>query len=482
MAARQTTGSSQNRSKRSLLSKFFRGEPTLVDPKNRIAIPLRAEVTCPHCWHVFRPEECLWVSQHPDLMGDPRLGQDHQIRFLPSRFTVEGDAVDARGFACQGLACPRCHLPVPRALLEIQSVFLSILGAPASGKSYFLATMTWLLRQLLPRSFSLSFGDADPASNRSLNEYEERLFLNESQDRLVALDKTALEGDLYDTVLFSGHSVSYPRPFIFSLRPLDDHPNFKAMTSLSRAICLYDNAGEHFLPGQDTASSPVTRHLALSRVLFFLFDPTQDPRFRRACVGKSDDPQMGDRARTSRQETILLEAADRVRRHTGLAQHARHSRPLVVVVTKLDAWRALINGNLSEDPWSTTRHSNLCALDLERVNAVSAELRAILVRLTPELVSAAEGFAEQVVYIPASSLGRAPEVDSETGLLGIRPGDLRPIWAEVPVLYAMARWMGGIIPYKKSQADGSGSTNDSANGTSAPPALPATTSLPRRGL
>jgi hypothetical protein len=329
------------------------------------------------------------------------------------------------------------------------SIFLSILGAPASGKSYFLTTMTWLLRQTLPRSFSLSFGDADPASNRSLNEYEERLFLNENQDRLVALDKTALEGDLYDTVLFSGQSVSYPRPFIFSLKPLEEHPNYKAVSSLSRAVCLYDNAGEHFLPGQDTARSPVTRHLALSRAMFFMFDPTQDPRFRRACSGKTSDPQMGDRARTSRQETILLEAADRVRRYTGLAQKARHQRPLVVVVTKFDAWASLLDRTIPESPWAPTRFANLSAMDTEQVDAVSTDVRTLLVRLTPELVSAAEGFAEHVVYIPVSSLGRAPEVDKQTGFLGVRPRDLRPLWTEVPFLYTMARWMGGIIPYLK---------------------------------
>jgi hypothetical protein len=334
----------------------------------------------------------------------------------------------------------------------MQSIFLSILGAPASGKSYFLTTMTWLLRQTLPKCFSLSFGDADPASNRSLNEYEERLFLNEDQGRLVALDKTALEGDLYDTVLFSGHSISYPRPFIFSLKPLEDHPNYKSMSNLSHTICLYDNAGEHFLPGQDTTSSPVTRHLALSRALFFLFDPTQDPRFRRACTDKANDPQMRDRARTTRQETILLEAGDRVRRYTGLPQKARHQRPLVVVVTKYDAWSTLLDrGTLLESPWVPTRYPNLYAMDLQRVEAISADVRTLLVGLTPELVSAAEGFAEQVIYIPVSSLGRAPEVDAQTGLLGVRPRDVHPVWAEVPVLYAMARWMGGIIPYRNPQ-------------------------------
>lgn len=364
---------------------------------------------------------------------------------------------------------PSANTPV---LLELQSVFLSILGAPASGKSYFLTTMTWLLRQVLPQHFCLSFGDADPASNRSLNDYEERLFLNQNQAGLAALDKTALEGDLYDTVLFSGHSVSYPRPFIFSLRPLEEHPNHKAMAGLARAICLYDNAGEHFLPGQDTASSPVTRHLALSRALFFLFDPTQDPRFRRACAGKTHDPQMGDRARTTRQETILLEAANRIRRHTGLAQNARHQRPLIVVVTKLDSWSSLLGREVPANPWVPTRHANLSAMDLEVVESVSADVRKVLMRLTPELVSAAESLAEQVIYIPASALGRSPEVDSETGLLGIRPCDLAPLWAEVPLLYAMARWMDGIIPVRKSPNAPPGPPSNRGQAPTPPDTLP----------
>jgi hypothetical protein len=350
----------------------------MAESRSKDCVSLRARVTCPHCWSTFPPENSLWISQHPDLLGDPRLGPDQQLRFSPTRFTIEGAALDARGFACQGLACPNCHLPVPRALLELEPLFLSILGAPGSGKSYFLTTMTWALRKTLPQCFALAFGDADPASNRSLNEYEERLFLNPDQNQLVALDKTALEGDLYNTVLFRGQSISYPRPFIFSLRALDNHPNRESAAKLSRAICLYDNAGEHFLPGQDTSSSPVTRHLALSRVLFFLFDPTQDPRFRQACQGKTQDPQMRDRARTSRQETILLEAADRIRRHTGLSQNAQHNRPLIVVVTKLDAWSALLGAESLLPPWEKTGRQDLHAIDMQRVNEVSARLRALL--------------------------------------------------------------------------------------------------------
>lgn len=404
----------------------------------------------------------MWIAAHPDLAGDPRLGPEQQQRFLPSRFDVAGHALDARGAACHELACPQCHLVLPRAMVEVEPVFLSILGAPSCGKSYFLAAMTWMLRQTLPRHFSVAFADADATFNHQLNEYEEIQFLNPDQDRLVSLRKTEEQGDLYDEVLYGAQRVRYPRPFIFTLRPLDNHPNQAWAARYSRVLCVYDNAGESFLPGADTGGAPVTRHLAKSRALLFLFDPTQDLRFRRACYGKTSDPQMIDRSerlereRPIRQDTILLEAAGRVRRHAGLAQTARHNRPLVVVVTKYDAWRSLLDDAPLEPPWSPSRRGDLCALNLDAVDSLSRRVRGLLFAMSPEIVTAAESFAQRVVYIPVSAMGRGPEVDAQSGALGIRPRDIAPKWVEVPLLYTIARFMSGIIPYRASSGKDDG--------------------------
>jgi hypothetical protein len=49
-----------------------------------------------------------------------------------------------------------------------------------------------------------------------------------------------------------------------------------------------------------------------------------------------------------------------------------------------------------------------------------------------------------VIFIPVSALGASPEIDPDTGLLGIRPNDVSPIWAEVPLLYLLSR--SGLIP------------------------------------
>lgn len=410
---------------------------------------LLRQTTCPHCWATFAPEEILWISAHTDLLGDPRLGADHQQRFLPTRFNLEGKALDARGFVCQAHACPKCHLSLPRAMLETEPTFVSILGTPACGKSCFLTALVWELRRLLPLHFALSFVDADTISNRSLNEYEESLFLNPHADDLVPLAnlirKTEIGGnDLYDTVTYGNQQVSYPRPFLFTLQPQEHHPNYAAAPSVASVLCLYDNAGEHFRAGEDSTSTPVTRHLTQARLLLFLFDPTQDFRFRQLCR-KPDGLSPGrNGSRSSRQEAVLVEATDRVRRALGLPQNVKHKRPLIVIVTKYDAWDHLLENRIRQEPWVET--GRLAGVDTDLVERRSSELRALLLRVCPEIVRRAEDFSQQVVYVPVSALGQSPVPDPRSRALVIRPRDIQPVWATVPLLYGMCRWMPGLIP------------------------------------
>jgi len=424
------------------------------------AIRLLPQVTCPHCWERFAPEEVLWISEHVDLIGDPLLGPDQMRRFLPSRFTVEGDAIDARGMACRSLACPKCHLTVPRSLTELEPLFLSILGAPASGKSYLLTAMIWQLRDALPSDFGIGFVDADPAANRALNECEESLFLNPRETEILPLGglirKTELQGELYDTVNYGQQVVSYPRPFVFAMRPTPSHPNFERAAELSRMLCLYDNAGEHFQPGQDTTASPATRHLARSRALLFLFDPTQDKRFRAACRGKALGAGVGGGRdnRLSRQETLLNEAAARVRKFRGLSQSARDDRPLIVVLSKFDEWSHLVGSMDDPEPWRRGP-GGLCGIELKRIEERSDLLRELLRRYCPETVAAVEGFAQDITYVAVSALGDRMEIDPATKLPGVRPANIKPYWATVPLLHALGKTMPALIPRFKRRSSGS---------------------------
>jgi hypothetical protein len=420
---------------------------------------LLPRITCPHCWAGFPPENVLWIAAHPDLIGDPKLGTEQARRFLPSRFNVEGNALDARRAVCNSLACPNCHLSIPRALLEIQPLFVSILGTPACGKSYFLAAMTWQLRRELKIRFGVAFTDADTTANRNLNEYEESLFLNSQADEWIALAtlirKTQPQGDLYDSVAYGNQAVSYPRPFLFAMQPETNHPNYQHSDRLSRVLCLYDNAGEHFLVGQDSAAHPVTQHLAHSRLLLFLFDPTQDQRFRKLGQEKCLGDWTMTSGRNDRQEIVLQEAAVRVRRHTGLAQTAKYSRPLIVVLTKCDAWGELLEDQRIEEPW--VPHKDLFALDLDRIESLSAALRALLLRVCPEVVAAAESFAEHVVYVAASALGRSPAPHPVNGVKSIRPSEIQPKGVTTGLLYGLCGTLRGLIPAvrrEKPERDG----------------------------
>jgi Double-GTPase 2 len=411
------------------------------------SLKLLSQVTCPHCWEHFSPEDVLWVSEHVDLLGDALLGRERQQRFLPSRYTLQGDAIDSKGMTSRSLACPKCHLPIPRAMLEMESLFISILGAPGSGKSYFLTAMTWQLRQVLPLNFKIAFTDADPEANRALNEWEEKLFLNSGESEVVPLaaliGKTELHGGLYDTVAYGQQTVSYPRPFQFTMQPQDGHPGGDP-ARLARMLCLYDNAGEHFQPGQDTATSPVTRHLAKSRAILFLFDPTQDPRFRAVCRNSESAGASQRAARLSRQETILNEAASRIRRHAGMSHGTKYERPLVVVVTKLDEWSHLLDPNDRNDPWRA--QGNLTGVDVAKIEQMSSRVREILLKYCPETVTAVESFAQDVTYVAASALGGQVELDLQSGLPGIRPKTIRPQWVIVPILFAISRVLPALVP------------------------------------
>ena len=55
--------------------------------------------------------------------------------------------------------------------------------------------------------------------------------------------------------------------------------------------------------------------------------------------------------------------------------------------------------------------------------------------------------AQDVVYIPCSALGHTPQIDRASGQLCVRPAQIKPMWVEVPLVYALSRWMRGLVPY-----------------------------------
>lgn len=400
---------------------------------------------CPNCWHRFRPVDVKFVARHQDLVGDAVLGPEEAIRFRPSRFAINGSAIDPGGAECRTIVCPRCHLPLARSILESERLSISIVGAPAAGKSFLLAAMTWELRQLMPR-LGWVFTDAMPEGNEVLNANERTLFLAEDPDTPVMLEKTQTDGGaLYRFATIKGERVMLPTPFQFHLSALK-----RTNKSGSHVLVLYDNAGEHFLPGREESRAPVTEHLAKANVIVFMLDPTQDPRLRSRL--DSDDPQLRsarvlDGSGLIRQETILSEAIARTRSLAGVPSYAKHGRPLIIALAKSDLWTSLLGEPIPDNPLIETSDGGL-AVDGDLIREVSARCRALLSTVCPEIVALAEDFARSVLYVPTSATGCSPVVVERDGsnFLGMKPRDIRPRWASVPGLCAIQMAQPQLVP------------------------------------
>ncbi|MCR9115813.1 MAG: protein kinase [bacterium] len=405
--------------------------------------------TCPWCWSVFRDSEVLWVAEHQSLIGDPVLGPDEFQRFLPDRFTGNGRAIDLMGSVCHRTACPRCHLVVPQELVEFEPIFVSVVGTPSSGKTCFLTSMSWQLRRNLPKEFLFSFTDADPELNHRIIQNEQMNFMNNS-DRLVRLAKTEVQGEAYRTVTINGRETQYVQPTLFSLTPSQQHPNAACADQISFALCMYDNAGEHFLPGKDDSNNPVTRHLAKSEAIIFLFDPSQHPGFRRKVQGSTSDPQFqeGFYANNVRQETVLTEALQRIRRYGSLSLREKYPGPVIIVVNKYDAWASRFGSKRLENPWRRVP-GQPAEFDNVRIEKVSEKIRGLMETHCSEVVAAADNFSDDVLFVPISSFGRRVVIDPTNGDAGVPPSDLNPMWADVPMLSILSRIRRGVIPRRR---------------------------------
>jgi hypothetical protein len=91
----------------------------------------------------------------------------------------------------------------------------------------------------------------------------------------------------------------------------------------------------------------------------------------------------------------------------------------------------------------------VAALDVPRVESVSAKLKELMMSIAPDFVAAADDFCRHVVYIPVSAIGGTPVSDPVTDMLLVRPRDVQPRWVTVPVLYSFAKWSSGLVSGSK---------------------------------
>lgn len=386
-------------------------------------------LTCPVCWLPFDAGDIMHLATHDSLRGDPVLGEDAPQRFLATRFNDRGQALDALGLPCTEIACPHCRRALPPGFMEMTHHIISIVGDQSAGKSYYLSVLLKMLPASLYRDFSVIFQDADPAGNALINEMKQTLFGAQTPEgaRLV---KTQLEGGMYVRLPRYGRIVALPKPFVFSAASLKD-------SSRRCALIFYDNAGEHFQPGRDSADSPGAQHVASSSGILFLFDPFNNPDFRRQ-ISDISDPQL-EKPVLDQQSVILSEMKVRIAKLLNLGLMEQINTPLAVMIGKCDAWihllgkdtlrKTIVNGGLDTD--AVTYNSNL--------------IRELVKRLAPAIVANAESISRNVLYFPVSSFGHPP-VRLGPGEFVPDPRKLQPFQVETPMLWILSRVAPALVP------------------------------------
>jgi hypothetical protein len=390
---------------------------------------LVSSITCPHCWADFQPAQVRFISEHEALRGDPVLGGAEQLRFLPSRFDAKGRAIDPFGSVCTRLACVRCHLELPPATVEVPQTIVSVVGAPACGKSVMLAAASFSLRSGLVVD-GLDFLDADAGLNDLTLELESSLFRSTTPERPTMIAKTDLSGRLYRSFRSEDGFWTAPKPQIFEM----------ARGGMRRLLCLYDNAGEHFLPGRESPQEPVTRHLAVSRALVFVVDPTQDQRVVERLGGRDAVAALGGGGSAEqRQDLLLIEAANRVRRLRALSSSDKLPFRIVIALAKADIWGALASPELSADFCSSGDGKPSIAVPKGDVLArAHLGCAAFLTESMPELLATARALDPKFRVVPFSGLGKPPARNGSDARLSIRPKDVRPIWPAAPLVVALS--------------------------------------------
>lgn len=388
-------------------------------------VELGENFKCPYCRTVSDIGDILAVSVSPTLLGDAVLGEGEPSRFAPTNFTDTGLAIDAEGGVCTDIACPRCHMSIPQDILNLDQVVLSVVGTAGAGKSVFLASSIWQCRQQLRSKFGVGFRDLAPVWNTWIRAYEERLFFQQDDTKLQQIEKTDLQAaNISRSVNLGAEEVLLPKPSYFRV-------DGGSSEGSEKCLVVYDCAGEHFMPGQDVHSSLVTRHTLSADAILFLFDPSADPRLQplldRGTGTASNFAQM--------QDSLLSELASKAKKYMGNRGGRKLAQPLLFAISKSD----MLRGELPVDASVYVKNAEgRLVLNMAALREVSVRTEAFLDRTVPEVSATAHDVSDDIWFFPVSALGHNPLRE------GVRPCDIKPIWAELPVVFTLARK--GLIP------------------------------------
>ena len=412
---------------------------SLPSPEEKIED--EGELQCPICWLHFEGKNMKHISSHEELIGDPILGNDYQRRFIPKKWDSNGIALDDFDIPCPDTACPHCHERLPAGFGEFKQYIYSIVGAPSSGKSYYLAVLLKQLKRYLFHKFEISFMDQDPEYNIQINEVIQTLFSARSavEGRII---KTDMRGGNYKSVNRNGKEVDLPKPSIFNISQTN-------VENTDSSIVFYDNAGEHFLPSHSGADEFQILHVAKASCLFFLYDPLVNIDIRHDLSNIESD-QLKRKSDLDQQPSILAQMNVKISRVLGKPTSEKLETPLAILIGKCDIWHSLVpNWDKIVNPINNDNF-----LLQEAIDSNSNIIRNFLNDYAPDIVATAERISREVRYFPFSSFGHKPKeykfVNQQDNMevrdIAPDPSRIEPHMIEIPTVWALSKTIPDLIP------------------------------------
>lgn len=409
------------------VSTFLRNDDGTAHVKASAKKEQQTTFFCPHCNEPFIPKNVLAVAVHPQLQGDSILGPHAMKRFVPTQYTQSGLVLDEMGAECNDFACTQCHLKLPPFYENTVHHRIAIVGAPAAGKAYYLASLVHQLERELPQHFGIPFRDADPEQNAALNNMRMRAFYSNTPEEFRE-GREFLSTKLRSRVWRHNEWTQLPHPFIYTLNK----------GNASHSLIFYSGC-----PDDDeshTQNVPKFDKDALRHVdaIFYVFDPCQHPAFREIIEDLSTSASDLS-PRILRQQSILLTDIElHLRKSLGLPHGTKVNTPIAFILTKSDLWQSL----LGPEPLLSTVRSG--RLKMNNIQSNSLRIRELLFRIAPEICSHAEAISGNLNYFAVSSFGIQPQIfmDELTGETFTAPagGKLVPSYVSAPLMWILSQY------------------------------------------
>ena len=399
-----------------------------------------SELQCPHCWQKFTPQTLLYISQHPELLGDFRLGENEPTRFLPTRFRSDGSAIDAGGFPSRLLACPHCHREIPRVLTEVPMAYFACVSSPALQSEYhwdprrFLVSMLHSMRLILPQYFALHLTDADPKLNLPLLEYE----------RIDSSEPMA-------------KSLNIPLPFLFAMTPGKEHPYRDQTALVSRVLSFY-------APWTTSQMTRLLASMAVPLTLFWMVTPIAEHLKQDAesieTLGKTLAEIHSTRSFSCGPIRICIIVPLKSIESTSLASIQKSLGTKYLSAKPHDPLDKNHGLRLPESSsvWKYTDHSSVATLRSTVIDDVSSQTCDMLRSRCPTFNAVVARWFPETMYFPVHELNReemtrltssltSRNAETSTESLEERTSSITEHMIEIalPILWTMATCLQGVI-------------------------------------